>query len=140
MTAPAAFDTASTTIRAYGDDSSTGFGDKKGLDLWTYFRARTWPASCTSSPGGRRPGDHQDARGRLHHRNSGTYRLTVRNVGSAAIGGAVTVTDPVPAGLTLVSAAGAGWACGTSGQDVTCTVTPAGGLGVAWACPSSPSR
>ena len=38
------------------------------------------------------------------------------------------MSDTVPAGLNVVSALGSGWACGVSGQDVTCTVTPAGGL------------
>ena len=38
------------------------------------------------------------------------------------------MTDSVPAGLTLVSAAGSGWACGTAGSTVTCSVSPAGGL------------
>jgi uncharacterized repeat protein (TIGR01451 family) len=32
----AGFDT-STNQRAYGDGSATGFGDRKGLDLWTYL-------------------------------------------------------------------------------------------------------
>ena len=125
------FDTASTTIRAYGDDSSTGFGDKKGLDLWTYFPSQDVAGQLYVIP--QVAADLAITKthvGDFTIGTPGTYRLTVRNVGSAAIGGAVTVTDPVPAGLTLVSAAGAGWACGTSGQDVTCTVTPAGGLGV----------
>ena len=46
---------------------------------------------------------------------NGVYTLTVRNVGSGSIAGLITVTDTVPAGLTLVSAAGSGWACGTCG-------------------------
>src|SRR6185312_9885668 len=33
------FDTSSTTIRKFGDGTGAGFGDKKGLDLWTYFPA-----------------------------------------------------------------------------------------------------
>ena len=37
--------------------------------------------------------------------------------GAASIGGLVTVTDTVPAGLNLVSAAGSGWACGDRGLD-----------------------
>jgi hypothetical protein len=48
------FDTTSTTIRAYGDNSSNGFGNQKGLDLWTYFPSKDVVGSCTSSPRVRR--------------------------------------------------------------------------------------
>jgi uncharacterized repeat protein (TIGR01451 family) len=41
-----------------------------------------------------------------------TYTLTVsNNTGAATTSGTVTVTDTVPAGLTLVSLAGTGWSC-----------------------------
>ncbi len=44
---------------------------------------------------------------------SGTYTVTVSNrAGAGATSGIVTVTETVPAGLTLVSMAGSGWACG----------------------------
>jgi len=33
----------------------------------------------------------------------------------------VTVADTVPAGLTPTGAAGSGWTCSVSGQDVSCT-------------------
>ena len=47
-----------------------------------------------------------------------TYTVTVSNAaGAAATSGAVTVTETVPSGLTLVSMAGVGWNCVTS----TCT-------------------
>ena len=49
------------------------------------------------------------------------YTITVSNPGSAPTTGVVTVTDNVPAGLVPTSAAGAGWICNISGQDVTCT-------------------
>ena len=123
------FDTASTTIRAYGNDSGTGFGDKKGLDLWTYFpssdvvgqffvipQATTDLAITKTHTGNFTPG------------TNGTYTLLVQSVGSATINGPITVTDPAPTGLTLVSAAGSGWACSAAGQLATCTVTPPGGL------------
>jgi hypothetical protein len=54
--------------------------------------------------------------------------LSVQNVGTGTLAGEITVNDAVPAGLDVVSAAGTGWTCGVSGQDVTCTVTPPGGL------------
>lgn len=52
---------------------------------------------------------------------SGTFTLTVSNPGTAATSGTTTVTDTLPAELTYDSASGAGWSCGASGQDVTCT-------------------
>ncbi len=64
--------------------------------------------------------------------SNGVYSLGVSNVGSAATTGTVTVTDPLPAGLTFVSATGTGWSCGAVGQAVTCThpgpVAPAASL------------
>ena len=40
-----------------------------------------------------------------------TYTLTVRNSGTAASIGTVTVTDTVPAGLTATAIVGSGWTC-----------------------------
>ena len=55
-----------------------------------------------------------------------TYTLTVRNGGSAATSGSVTVTDSVPAGLVPTAAAGTGWGtCAINSQTVTCTRTDA---------------
>ena len=63
------FDTSSTTIRAYGDNSANGFGNQKGLDLWTYFPSQdVIRAAVHRAPGCVGPGDHEDARGRLHGR------------------------------------------------------------------------
>jgi uncharacterized repeat protein (TIGR01451 family) len=50
----------------------------------------------------------------------GEYELSVRNDGALPTDGTTTVTDTVPAGLPVVSASGAGWACDVAGQDVTC--------------------
>jgi large repetitive protein len=61
-----------------------------------------------------------------HHENNftvgrqGTYLLTVANPGPTATPGPVTITDPLPDGLTYVSATGPGWNCSASGQKVTC--------------------
>jgi uncharacterized repeat protein (TIGR01451 family) len=41
------------------------------------------------------------------------YTVTVLNLGVLPTSGAVTVTDTAPAGLTLLSMAGAGWTCAT---------------------------
>ncbi len=54
-------------------------------------------------------------------RGIGVYTLVVRNLGSAATTGAVTVLDSIPAGLSYVSAAGAGWSFAISGPELTAT-------------------
>ncbi len=48
------------------------------------------------------------------------YSLDVTNVGSSIASG-VTVTDTLPAGVTLVSASGPGWTC-TGAATVSCTL------------------
>ncbi|WP_154723337.1 DUF7933 domain-containing protein [Ilumatobacter coccineus] len=60
-----------------------------------------------------------------------TYTLTTINDGPSETSGTVTVTDTIPVVLgTPTAAAGSGWTCNISGQDVTCTRTtpiPVGG-------------
>jgi len=51
---------------------------------------------------------------------SGTYSIVVANVGTETVSGQVTVTDPLPNGLTPVQASGQGWNCNFSGQLLTC--------------------
>jgi len=52
---------------------------------------------------------------------TGDYVLRVRNIGEVPAVGPFTVTDPLPAGLTLASATGPGWDCsGSTAQNVTC--------------------
>jgi uncharacterized repeat protein (TIGR01451 family) len=123
------FDTASTTIRAYGDNSANGFGNQKGLDLWTYFPSQDVVGQLYIVP----QGASDLSITKTHVGNftvgvDGAYTLTVRNVGSGTLDGEITVHDPVPAGLQVVSASGTGWSCTVSGQDVDCTATPPGGL------------
>ena len=61
-----------------------------------------------------------------------TYTLSVVNSGPSEVAGPVTVTDPLPAGLSYVSATGAGWTCanpsGTPSDPQLVTCTLAGGL------------
>jgi uncharacterized repeat protein (TIGR01451 family) len=60
--------------------------------------------------------------GNFNAGGSGTYAITVSNQSGAGVGstsGTVTVTDTVPAGMTLVSMAGTGWTC--PAQGITCT-------------------
>jgi uncharacterized repeat protein (TIGR01451 family) len=60
----------------------------------------------------------------LRDRGDATYALAVTNTGPSDSVVPVTLTDPLPAGLTFVSStagtAGA-WSCAGAGQSVTCT-------------------
>src|SRR5205814_805760 len=47
-----------------------------------------------------------------------TYTITVSNVGSAPTDGLVSVTDPLPFGLTVTALSGTGWVCTVA--NVTC--------------------
>lgn len=54
----------------------------------------------------------------IQGQQNATYTVTVKNAANAnPTNGAVTVTESVPAGLTLVSMSGAGWTCSAN----TCT-------------------
>jgi uncharacterized repeat protein (TIGR01451 family) len=58
--------------------------------------------------------------------NGATYLVTVSNrTGAGSTSGAVTVTEAVPTGMTLVSMAGTGWTCGGD-TCVTSNVLAAG--------------
>jgi uncharacterized repeat protein (TIGR01451 family) len=52
-----------------------------------------------------------------------SYRIMVRNVGTLTTFGSITVTDPLPAGLTFMpgSSEGSGWSFSAAGQTVTAT-------------------
>src|SRR5437667_145075 len=52
---------------------------------------------------------------------TGTYTLVVTNVGTTATSGPITVTEPLPAGLSFVSGLGAGWSFAAAGGTVTAT-------------------
>jgi uncharacterized repeat protein (TIGR01451 family) len=54
---------------------------------------------------------------------SGSYTLTVSNLGASPATGAITVTDSLPAGLAYSNFSGESWTCAASGQDVTCANT-----------------
>ena len=49
-----------------------------------------------------------------------TYTVLVSNVGTAPTSGEVIVNDPVPLGMTPVSASGPGWTCAIEAQTVEC--------------------
>ena len=50
---------------------------------------------------------------------SGTYTLTVTNLGPGVTAGTVTLVDTLPSGLTAASMSGTGWSCNTG--TLTCT-------------------
>jgi len=56
--------------------------------------------------------------------SSGSYSVTVSNIGAVASSGLVTVSDTLPAGLTPTTASGTGWSCGIVAPTVTCTPVP----------------
>ena len=64
--------------------------------------------------------------------STGSYSLTVSNIGTAASSGLVTVSDTLPAGLTPSTASGTGWSCGIAGQSVTCTRSDALGASASY--------
>ncbi len=121
-------------LRAFGTDDGSGntnvpctgsFGDVKGLDNWTYFPSTVASNSLdiVSSADVSITKTHT---GSFTVGTTGTYTLAVANAGPDT-SGALTVTDALPAGLSFVSAAGAGWTCGAVGATVTCS--NAAGLG-----------
>ncbi|HEY6379052.1 MAG TPA: DUF11 domain-containing protein, partial [Candidatus Dormibacteraeota bacterium] len=62
--------------------------------------------------------------------SQGTYTLQVHNAGPSDAAAPVTVTDPLPAGMSFVSGTGTGWSCGAAANVVTCTLAtslPSGG-------------
>jgi hypothetical protein len=60
--------------------------------------------------------------------NGAAYSVTVGNgVGAGTTSGTVTVTETVPAGLTLVSMSGTGWTCPSGGTTCTRSDALAGG-------------
>jgi uncharacterized repeat protein (TIGR01451 family) len=58
---------------------------------------------------------------KLENGQQADYQVAVTNRGPSEAAGPVTVTDPLPSGLTYVAAHGLGWSCSAAGQTVTCT-------------------
>ncbi len=54
--------------------------------------------------------------------STGYYRLLVFNVGNAAPGGPVTISDELPPSLGLLSAHSAGWSCETNAMSLFCSL------------------
>jgi len=119
---------STTNQRAF----SGNFGDKRGLDIWTYFPSGQILTTINIiAPVTRDLTIFKSHIGDFAVGSNGVYTLQVKNTGTSAIaaGQTITVTDALPTGLTFVSGTGAGWTCNAAGQNVTCTnILGAGGL------------
>ena len=118
------FDTSNNpNDRRFGDGSTLGFGDKKGLDLWTYFPSQATNTTVNifaldlviyKTDGGisTRPGEVVP------------YTLVYTNTGSFAASG-VIISDTVPANTTFnLGASTPGWSCPDhSPAGTICTIS-----------------
>ncbi len=110
------------TQRAFGNSTGSGFGDTKGLDLWTYFPSQAVQNSLTIVAQPTRDlSILKRHTGNFKVNDSRTYTIEVTNSGTSSITGVVTVRDTLPTGLTPTAASGSTWSCTISGQVVTCT-------------------
>ncbi len=112
------FDTI-TNQRAFGTGTNAGFGDKKGLDLWTYFPSQPKGATLNIFSFNLQLAKTD---GGISTVPGGTvvYTLTYTNTGPADATG-VVITETVPANTTFASTPG--WTC----VGVTC-VFPVGAV------------
>lgn len=68
--------------------------------------------------------------GNFNQGQSGTYTLSVHNIGAASSAGAVTVTDSLPPELTATAMSGSGWTC--SLNTTTCARSDALAAGASY--------
>ncbi len=108
--------TTTTDLAAYG--ATPGAGGTRAIIAAGLIPGAGSGASCTSDLTIAKSHTDPLARG-----GTGTYGLTVSNIGGTATSGTSTVTDTLPAGLTPTGASGSGWTCGIVAQTVTCTST-----------------
>ena len=114
---------STTPQRGYGTDGSLGFGDGKGLDLWTFYPSVVITATLgviAANPSADLAIDLTHS-GDFSIGGTGNFTMEVKNVGGATFTPTVSVTDTFPAGIAPTLASGDGWACSTAGQTVTCT-------------------
>ena len=109
----AVWDEATRTARLFGGRQPVGSNTIELNDLWTY-RATDFAATADLEVKSTHTGTF--VRGQ-----TGTYTLTVKNLGSAVATGPIQVHDTLPAGLTYVSPVGGGWDCSQVGQTVSCS-------------------
>ncbi len=63
---------------------------------------------------------------------TGSYTITVNNIGSSPTSALVSMTDTLPAGIVPGTATGTGWSCTTNVQLVTCTRSDALAAGTSY--------
>ena len=99
-----------TATGAVSDPSDTGTVGKTAADSVTIGALSPDLSIASTHSGSFQPG------------GTGSYVYTVSDGAQAGpTTGPVTVTVPVPTGMTPVSAAGSGWSCSIAGQTATCT-------------------
>lgn len=99
-----------------------GFGDRKGLDIWTYFPGNQLTISLNIVAANPDLSIQKSSVGNFLVGQQGTYTLRVRNSPrSGPTTDSITVTDTIPTGLTFISANGTNWTCSATGQALTCT-------------------
>src|SRR5207302_1782377 len=103
--------TTTTAANAYG--ATPGAAGTQAIITASQIPGAGSGASCTSDLTIAKSHTDPFVRG-----STGTYNLTVSNVGGTATSGTSTVTDMLPAGLTPTAASGTGWTCGIVAQTV----------------------
>jgi uncharacterized protein (TIGR03437 family) len=104
-----------------GYDFATGLGSINVANLVNQWSMTTSPAVLSV--------DKAHIGNFAQGQTSATYTVTVSNSASAGpTAGTVTVSEAVPAGLTLVSMAGTGWTC----ADISCTRSDALAAGASY--------
>ena len=61
--------------------------------------------------------------GSVHAGSTATWQIGVSNLGPSTSRAGITVTDPIPSGVSEVAASGTDWACTVGSSTVTCTLT-----------------
>ncbi|AMM18957.1 hypothetical protein AX769_00905 [Frondihabitans sp. PAMC 28766] len=61
--------------------------------------------------------------GSVHAGSTATWQIGVSNLGPSTSRAGITVTDPIPSGVSEVAASGPDWACTVASSTVTCTLT-----------------
>jgi uncharacterized repeat protein (TIGR01451 family) len=105
---------ANTAAQVINTATVSGGGDKD-------FVHNTSSDPITISQTGPDPAITKNHSGSFIQGQTGTYTITVTNVGLSQTSGTITVTDTLPAGLSFNAASGMNWTCEAGVATVTCT-------------------
>lgn len=112
-----------TQLRPFGNGTGTGFGNQKGLDVWSFYPSEvvTSTLNVVVQPA-RDLTIENKFDGYLEIGSQATYALHVSSMGSNSITRRVTVRFDVPVGLSYssVNSLGAYWNCSYSAPTVSC--------------------